>query len=79
LGFGEYLSLAPAPPEARVGGAQLAADPDFRALFSPRVESTTLALAWVASGRRLGYVTDGLHRGSVHFAAGVAVCQAAGS
>jgi myo-inositol-1(or 4)-monophosphatase len=60
-------------------GAQLAADPDFRALFSPRVESTTLALAWVATGQRLGYVTDGLHRGSVHFAAGIAVCQAAGT
>jgi myo-inositol-1(or 4)-monophosphatase len=59
-------------------GAQLAADPDFRALFSPRVESTTLALAWVASGQRLGYVTDGLHRTSVHFAAGIALCQAAG-
>jgi myo-inositol-1(or 4)-monophosphatase len=39
-------------------GAQLAADPDFRAQFAPRVESTTLALAWVAAGRRLAYVTD---------------------
>jgi myo-inositol-1(or 4)-monophosphatase len=59
-------------------GAQLAADPDFRRRFSPRIESTTLALAWVATGQRLGYVTDGLHRGSVHFAAGIALCQAAG-
>ena len=40
-------------------GAQLAADSDFRAVFNPRIESTTLALAWVASGQRLGYVTDG--------------------
>ena len=30
-------------------GAQLGADPEFRATFSPRVESTTLALAWVAT------------------------------
>ena len=59
-------------------GAQLAADPDFRARFNPRVESTTLALAWVATGHRLGYVTDGHHRGSVHFEAGVALCRAAG-
>ncbi|RYC04176.1 inositol monophosphatase family protein [Nocardioides zhouii] len=58
-------------------GAQLAADPDFRAVFNPRIESTTLALAWVASGRRLGYVTDGRLEGSVHFAAGIALCQAA--
>ena len=59
-------------------GAQLAADPELRAHFSPRIESTTLALAWVATGQRLGYVTDGHHEDSVHFSAGVAVCQAAG-
>ena len=59
-------------------GAQLAADPALRATFSPRIESTTLALAWVATGQRLGYVTDGHHGDSVHFAAGVALCRAAG-
>ena len=59
-------------------GAALAADPAFRARFSPRVESTTLALAWVSTGQRLGYVTDGAHRGSVHFTAGIALCLAAG-
>lgn len=59
-------------------GAQLAADPAFRATFNPRVESTTLALAWVAAGRRLAYVTDGRCERSVHFAAGIALCQAAG-
>lgn len=59
-------------------GAQLAADPDLRAQLNPRVESTTLALAWVATGQRLGYVTDGHHRDSVHFSAGLALCQAAG-
>jgi myo-inositol-1(or 4)-monophosphatase len=40
--------------------------------------STTLAVAWVAAGRRAAYVTDGHLRDSVHFAAGIAVCQAAG-
>ncbi len=59
-------------------GAQLAADPELRRRFSPRVESTTLALAWVSSGQRLGYVTDGRHRGSVHFTAPIALCEAAG-
>jgi fructose-1,6-bisphosphatase/inositol monophosphatase family enzyme len=52
-------------------GAQLAADSDFRAVFAPRVESTTLALAWVASGQRLAYVSDGRLQGSVHFTAGI--------
>ena len=69
---------ADGPLDRDVVGAQLAADPEFRARFSPRVESTTLALAWVATGQRLGYVTDGMHRDSVHFAAGIALCQAAG-
>lgn len=59
-------------------GAQLAADPAFRATFNPRVESTTVALAWVAAGRRLAYVTDGRCERSVHFTAGIALCQAAG-
>ena len=59
-------------------GAQLAADSGFRAVFNPRIESSTVALAWVASGRRLAYVTDGRLEGSVHFTAGVALCEAAG-
>ena len=59
-------------------GAQLGADPAFRATFNPRVESTTLALAWVAAGRRLAYVTDGRCERSVHFTAGIALCRAAG-
>ncbi len=53
--------------------------PGFVERFRPRVLSTTLALAWVASGRRAAYVTDGGDlSGSVHFAAGIAVCRAAG-
>ena len=40
--------------------------------------STSLALAWVATGQRAAYVTDGEVHGSVHFAAGIALCEAAG-
>ncbi|MCA1712783.1 MAG: inositol monophosphatase family protein [Actinobacteria bacterium] len=60
-------------------GGQLVADPLFRAAFGPRVLSTTLALAWTAAGRRAGYVTDGAgFADNVHFAAGLALCVAAG-
>ncbi|MEU6106551.1 inositol monophosphatase family protein [Streptomyces flaveolus] len=57
----------------------LLAHPQFEEHFRPRVVSTTLALAWVAAGKRAAYVTDGddLFR-SVHFAAGIALCRAAG-
>ncbi|MGI5365376.1 inositol monophosphatase family protein [Streptomyces iakyrus] len=51
----------------------------FVARFRPRVTSTSLALAWVAAGKRAAYVTDGGgFSGSVHFAAGIALCRAAG-
>jgi myo-inositol-1(or 4)-monophosphatase len=57
----------------------LLARPEFAASFRPRVVSTTLALAWVAAGKRAAYVTDGGDlSGSVHFAAGIALCRAAG-
>ena len=59
-------------------GPRLVADPAFRAAFGTRVLSTTLALAWVAAGRRAGYVTDGVVTDNVHFAAGLALCQSAG-
>jgi myo-inositol-1(or 4)-monophosphatase len=58
--------------------ARLLADAEFAERFQPRVVSTTLAVAWVAAGRRAAYVTDGHLRDSVHFAAGIALCQAAG-
>lgn len=58
--------------------ARMLADDDFITRFRPRVVSTTLAVAWVAAGRRAAYVTDGDLRDSVHFAAGIALCQAAG-
>jgi myo-inositol-1(or 4)-monophosphatase len=54
------------------------ADESFAGRFRPRVVSTTLAVAWVAAGRRAAYVTDGQLRDSVHFASGIALCQAAG-
>lgn len=57
---------------------RMLADPEFESRFRPRVTSTTLTLAWVAAGRRAAYVTDGHLEGSVHFTAGIALCQAAG-
>lgn len=65
------------PPFPRFSTARMLADEAFAA-FRPRVVSTTLALAWVAAGRRAAYVTDGDLRDSVHFTAGIALCQAAG-
>jgi len=73
------LNLDPPFPTAPAfKTAALAADPEFAASFRPRVVSTTVALAWVATGQRAAYVTDGDLRDSVHFAAGLAICEAAG-
>ncbi|MEU1350503.1 inositol monophosphatase family protein [Streptomyces sp. NPDC005786] len=66
----------PNAPAFRAVG--LLAAPEFAERFRPRVVSTTLAVAWVAAGRRAAYVTDGDLRDSVHFAAGIALCEAAG-
>lgn len=68
----------PFPNAPAFSAVALAADPGFAAAFRPRVVSTSLALTWVAAGRRAGYVTDGDPRDSVHFAAGLAICEAAG-
>lgn len=68
----------PFPNAPRFRAVRLLADEVFNARFRPRVISTTLALAWVAAGRRAAYVTDGHVLDSVHFASGIAVCQAAG-
>lgn len=56
----------------------LMGDAEFRSAFQPRVTSTSLSLTWVAMGRRAAYVTDAQLEANVHFAAGVAVCLAAG-
>ena len=37
----------------------LLGDAEFRSAFQPRVTSTSLALTWVAAGRRAAYLTDG--------------------
>ncbi|MET7368806.1 inositol monophosphatase family protein [Streptomyces sp. NPDC005566] len=66
----------PNAPDFRA--AHLLAAPGFTDHFRPRVVSTTLAVAWVAAGRRAAYVTDGHLSDSVHFAAGIALCEAAG-
>ncbi|MET8354912.1 inositol monophosphatase family protein [Micromonospora sp. NPDC005206] len=66
----------PNAPEFRA--VRLLADAGFVERFRPRVVSTSLALAWVAAGRRAAYVTDGDMRDSVHFAAGIGLCRAAG-
>lgn len=68
----------PFPNAAAFRAVQLAADPEFNAVFKTRVVSSSLALTWVAAGRRAAYVTDGDIRDSVDFAAGIAICEAAG-
>ncbi|MFI8893798.1 inositol monophosphatase family protein [Streptomyces paradoxus] len=69
----------PFPNAPGFRAVDLLAHPGFVARFRPRVVSTTLALAWVAAGKRAAYVTDGGgFSGSVHFAAGIALCRAAG-
>jgi myo-inositol-1(or 4)-monophosphatase len=68
----------PFPNDPSFRAARLLADREFVERFRPRVVSTTLAVAWVAAGRRVAYVTDGHLRDSVHFASGIALCQAAG-
>jgi myo-inositol-1(or 4)-monophosphatase len=74
------LNLDPPFPGAPgFRAVRLLTDPAFAARFRPRVVSTSLAVTWVAAGRRAAYVTDGGHLGdSVHFAAAIALCQAAG-
>lgn len=68
----------PFPNAPGFRATSLLADETFAGRFRPRVVSTTLAVAWVAAGRRAAYVTDGHLRDSVHFASGIAICQAAG-
>lgn len=76
------LNLDPPFPHAPgFRAVELMAAPEFVAGFRPRVVSSTVAVAWVAAGRRAAYLTDGgpgLRLDSVHFAAGIALCEAAG-
>jgi myo-inositol-1(or 4)-monophosphatase len=69
----------PFPNAAAFKAAALAATPEFAVRFRPRVVSTTIALTWVATGQRAAYITDGeIMEKRVHFAAGLAICEAAG-
>ncbi|GAA2773406.1 inositol monophosphatase family protein [Streptomyces rameus] len=68
----------PFPNAPGFRAARLLTDPGFAERFRPRVISSSLAVAWVAAGRRAAYVTDGAPADSVHFAAGIALCRAAG-
>jgi myo-inositol-1(or 4)-monophosphatase len=72
------INLDPFPNTPALQATVLLADTQFNQQFRPRVISTTLAVAWVAAGRRAAYLTAGDLRDSVHFAAGIALCQAAG-
>jgi len=78
LGLVDVNLDPPFPNAPRFSPTRLLADARFVERFRPRVTSTTLVLAWVAAGRRAAYVTDGDLRDSVHFAAGIALCEAAG-
>jgi myo-inositol-1(or 4)-monophosphatase len=49
----------PFPNAPRFLAAPLLAEPGFVERFHSRVVATTLAVAWVAAGRRAAYVTDG--------------------
>jgi myo-inositol-1(or 4)-monophosphatase len=70
---------SPFPGAPGFRAVDLLAQDRFAEQFRPRVVSTTLALAWVAAGKRAAYVTDGGDlSGNVHFAAGIALCRAAG-
>ncbi len=76
------LNLDPPFPHAPgFRAVEVMAAPEFVSGFRPRVVSSTVAVAWVAAGRRAAYLTDGgpgLRLDSVHFAAGIALCEAAG-
>ncbi|GAA0524537.1 inositol monophosphatase family protein [Paractinoplanes ferrugineus] len=73
------LNLDPPFPSAPgFRAVDLLAHPGFGVSFSPRVLSTTLPLAWVAAGRRAAYLSDGHRDWTVHSAAGITLCRAAG-
>lgn len=59
-------------------GGPLVHDARLRACYSPRVISSTLGVVWVAAGRRASYVSDGSFEENIHFAAGIAITEAAG-
>ncbi len=52
--------------------------PGFHERFAPRVVSSSVGVAWVAVGRFAAYVVEHDVVDSVHYAAGLALCRAAG-
>jgi myo-inositol-1(or 4)-monophosphatase len=58
--------------------SRVVGSPGFTPRFGVRGLSTSLAATWVATGRRAAYLQHGDVRDSVHFAAPLAVCRAAG-
>jgi myo-inositol-1(or 4)-monophosphatase len=68
----------PGPNRPRFQPVAMLSDPAFAGAFRSRVLSTSLALTWVAAGRRAAYITDGHLRDSVHCSSGIALCLAAG-
>ncbi len=68
----------PYPNAQTFRAVHVLADSSLTEMFRPRVTSTTLALTWVAAGRRSAYLTDGHLMDSVHFTSAIAICQAAG-
>ncbi|GLZ80304.1 phosphatase [Actinorhabdospora filicis] len=78
-GLVEFNLDAPFPSAPAFRVARVLADTRFIERFRPRVVSSTLAVAWVAAGKRAAYLSDGGDlTASVHFAAGLAVCRDAG-
>ncbi len=69
---------APFPNAPTFQTTILVTDTAFVARFRPRVSSTSLALVWVAAGRRAAYVTDCQLEENVHCTAALSICQAAG-
>lgn len=68
----------PYPNDEWFSAVGFLAGPAFAGILRPRVSATTLAVAWVAVGRRAAFVSDGDMRDNVHFSAGIALCRAAG-
>jgi myo-inositol-1(or 4)-monophosphatase len=68
----------PFPNDPAFRAVELLADREFIERYRPRVVSTALAVAWAAAGRRAAYLSDGHRAYTVHSAAGIALCRAAG-
>ncbi|WP_299048782.1 inositol monophosphatase family protein [uncultured Actinomyces sp.] len=73
----EILMETVDPDEQGFSSARFWRSPALRTL-SPRFVGTGIALAWVATGLRAGFVLPGWREASVHFSSGIGICRAAG-